>query len=323
MLEKYHSPLVSIIIITYNSAKYIVETLESAKDQTYQHIELIISDDFSSDNTLEICSKWIQEHTNRFVRTEIIRVEKNTGIAPNCNRGVNAATGKWLKLIAGDDTLKKECIKDNVDFVETDKDILFCFSNLDFYKNEIKSENLILKQEDVYDIRSKRFSKLSSGFQLKAMVRNIMLYGPATFINRKAFVEFGGYDESYPFVEDRTTFFNWVLAGNKFHYLPKKTVNYRLNASSITKRDIQESGISDFTTKFRYLILDRFYKHFTLKEKMFFHIKYSYYKFFKDKTKISVFSKVFRRIWYYFVQIGDKAAYNSLNQIYKQYSKSH
>ena len=47
-------PLVSIIVITYNSAKFVLETLESAKAQTYQNIELIISDDCSSDNTIEI-----------------------------------------------------------------------------------------------------------------------------------------------------------------------------------------------------------------------------------------------------------------------------
>ena len=43
--DKLYTPLVSIIIITYNSAKYVLETLESAKLQTYKNIELIISDD--------------------------------------------------------------------------------------------------------------------------------------------------------------------------------------------------------------------------------------------------------------------------------------
>jgi alpha-1,3-rhamnosyltransferase len=47
--------LVSIVIITYNSAKYVLETLESVKAQTYEKIELVISDDCSTDDTVEVC----------------------------------------------------------------------------------------------------------------------------------------------------------------------------------------------------------------------------------------------------------------------------
>ena len=60
------NPLVSIIVITYNSSKYVLETLESAKAQTYQNIELIVTDDCSNDNTVEICRKWIEENKERF-----------------------------------------------------------------------------------------------------------------------------------------------------------------------------------------------------------------------------------------------------------------
>ena len=96
-------PLVSISVITYNSSKYVIETLDSAKAQTYQNIELIISDDCSTDNTVEICKNWINDNKERFVRTELITVKKNTGISPNCNRANNAANGEWIKEIAGDE----------------------------------------------------------------------------------------------------------------------------------------------------------------------------------------------------------------------------
>lgn len=76
MSEK--NPLVSIIVITYNSAKYVLETLESAKAQTYQNIKLIVSDDCSTDNKIEICRKWLEKNKGRFVRTELITVEQNT-----------------------------------------------------------------------------------------------------------------------------------------------------------------------------------------------------------------------------------------------------
>ena len=80
-------PLISIIAITYNSAKYIVELLESAKAQTYSNIELIISDDCSTDDTVAVCNSWIVKNTTLFNKLTLITAEKNTGIAPNVNRG--------------------------------------------------------------------------------------------------------------------------------------------------------------------------------------------------------------------------------------------
>ena len=61
-MTKNNNPLVSIIVITYNSAKFVLETLESAKAQTYQNIELIISDDGSTDNTVQICREWLKNN---------------------------------------------------------------------------------------------------------------------------------------------------------------------------------------------------------------------------------------------------------------------
>ena len=52
-MNKIKNTVVSIVIITYNSSRYIIETLESIKSQTYNEIELIVSDDCSEDNTVD------------------------------------------------------------------------------------------------------------------------------------------------------------------------------------------------------------------------------------------------------------------------------
>ncbi|MBH2024900.1 MAG: glycosyltransferase, partial [Flavobacteriales bacterium] len=87
MLEN-RNPLVSVVVITYNSSKYVMETLESVKAQTYENIELIISDDGSTDHTIEMCRVWLAQNNNRFPKTKLLTVEENTGIPANCNRGV-------------------------------------------------------------------------------------------------------------------------------------------------------------------------------------------------------------------------------------------
>lgn len=78
--------LVSIPVITYNSAKTVIETLDSIKAQTYPNIELIISDDCSTDDTVQLCREWIEKNGERFERTELISVTKNTGVSGNNNR---------------------------------------------------------------------------------------------------------------------------------------------------------------------------------------------------------------------------------------------
>ena len=67
--------VVSVCVITYNSSKYVLETLESIRMQSYQNIELIICDDCSKDDTVEICKRWIQSYSARFINVLLIEAE--------------------------------------------------------------------------------------------------------------------------------------------------------------------------------------------------------------------------------------------------------
>ena len=94
---------VSVVVITNNSVKCIIDTLESVKEQTYKNIELIVSDDGSTDETLTLVKEWLDINEGRFTHNSIVESEINTGITKNCNRGTKVAIGKYIKLIAGDD----------------------------------------------------------------------------------------------------------------------------------------------------------------------------------------------------------------------------
>ena len=61
--------IVTVIVYTFNSSKYILETLDSIKKQTYKDLMLIITDDCSTDSTIEICKKWLNLNGDRFVKT--------------------------------------------------------------------------------------------------------------------------------------------------------------------------------------------------------------------------------------------------------------
>ncbi len=77
------SPLVTIVVLCYNSSNTIIETLESIYNQTYQNIELIISDDFSLDESVLIAQNWLSEKNSRFVDSHTLTSHKNEGISAN------------------------------------------------------------------------------------------------------------------------------------------------------------------------------------------------------------------------------------------------
>jgi len=109
-------PLVSVRVLTYNSSKYIAETLDSVYRQTYDNIELVISDDCSKDDTVEICREWLDTHKSRFSQVVFLTSPVNTGVCANSKRSMDATTGEWIKGLGGDDLLIPNAIEDYLTF---------------------------------------------------------------------------------------------------------------------------------------------------------------------------------------------------------------
>ena len=145
---KKEIPLVSIIVITYNSS-YVLETLESIKNQSYKNIELIISDDCSTDSSVSLCQRWLEKNESHFIHALLVTNPCNQGIPANCNRGIRAAQGEWIKLIAGDDLLMPNCISDYINTISPEIDILVgriqCFTT-DQKGNKIEKDLFPMKQ---------------------------------------------------------------------------------------------------------------------------------------------------------------------------------
>jgi len=218
-------PLVSIIVITYNSAKYVLETLESAKAQTYQNIELIVSDDCSTDDTVEICRNWIKENEERFVRTELITVEKNTGIPANCNRGLYAAKGEWVKYIAGDDLLIEFCISKNIDYVYYNTNVKIVYSNM--FSQTSNNEKIVITPP-------KKIKNATYIAKYKYLLKENWISAPTVFLNRKTLIKTNGFNEKYSMIEDYPMWLKLFSFNTPIGYLDENTVVYRENPNSLT-----------------------------------------------------------------------------------------
>lgn len=230
MLSSSITPLVSVVVITYNSSGTVIETLDSVKNQTYQNIELIVTDDCSTDNTLEIVRTWLNDNPSRFVRSEVVAAERNTGVSGNNNRGVAKAYGEWIKMVAGDDLLLPNCIEEFVSFIGNNKEqVRICVSDVEpFCVDGEVPKSLI----DTY-ARFLEMEKESYEQQRRRIMTGLAFVGPGLFISRELFVEVGGFSEEYGNAEEWPFFYKIIMGGNRIYVLDKKLVRYRYVASSL------------------------------------------------------------------------------------------
>lgn len=281
--------LVTIIVVTYNSAKYVVETLESTLHQTYKNIELIVTDDDSADNTVVIAREWLANNHSRFQNSKIVTVEKNTGIPANCNRGLANSKGEWIKFIAGDDILLPHVITSYIEFVKKN-DFQIVVS-----KMEVFDENGIIKsQTDNYNAMAKWFTAKSQVAQKKSYLRvPIMLNIPSIFYNRKVAENIGYYDEEIRLLEDQPFLIKCFLKGYRIGFNDVITVKYRKHNSGVMQAS-SRAFTNDLHRSFSKYIIPEL-KNYNVKDlifKVYFKIS-----FFLRKKQIddNFLSKVFFR----------------------------
>lgn len=229
-METNNHPLVSVPIITYNSSETIIETLESIKAQSYQNIELIISDDCSKDNTVEICQEWVEENKDRFVRTQIITVDQNTGVSTNLNRAEVACQGDWVKSIAGDDLLLPICIETYVEYVKKNPNVIYVFSKVEVFGGTEERRQRIIELGN-YD-----FFSWSSEQQYDYLTLNRnCIYAMTAFYNRRRVDELGiTNDERIPLLEDWPKWIRLTQMGIKLHFIDEVLVKYRMSDNALS-----------------------------------------------------------------------------------------
>lgn len=134
MADVNKNDLVSIITPTFNSEKYILETIESVKNQTYHNWEMIIVDDCSNDNTVSL----IKNEIRKDHRIRLIQQKNNVGAAVARNTAIKNAKGKYMAFLDSDDLWHPRKLEVQLSFMKH-KDIAFSFTEYEII-NEDGSE---------------------------------------------------------------------------------------------------------------------------------------------------------------------------------------
>jgi len=122
-MTEYDNPLVSVIVPSYNHAAYIEKCIKSIISQTYKNIQLIVIDDGSEDNSVEILSKLSKEHHFTFVS------QSNIGLSATLNKAIKQyVIGNYISLVASDDWWLENKLETQVRFLEENPTYKMCYS---------------------------------------------------------------------------------------------------------------------------------------------------------------------------------------------------
>ena len=217
--------LISVAVISYNSSKTILDTLDSVLRQTYDptNIELVISDDGSKDSTLNIINEWCHRHREIFSNIVVVESKKNVGVSGNCNAAWRACSGVWIKTIAADDILMDSCIELNAKFVNENPGVSILFSRVRAF-----SENV---SESYPWGESEQFHTLSPNQQFQYLLRTNPVVAPSCFIRKQLLADVGYADERFPMIEDYPLWLKITKQGQKLYFMPSDTVYYRVGES--------------------------------------------------------------------------------------------
>lgn len=258
MAEKTNNPLFSVCVVTYQSSKYVVETLESIRNQTYSNIELIITDDGSTDDTIKICTKWVNQNKERFANTVIVTTEKNTGIPANCNRGLYKSNGEIIKFIAGDDAFYNNAFEIIVDYYLKNRHVSILQTNIDAYKEEFFDNNSF---KTMKPSKYNKFFKLPAYYQHQLLGKNIIVKAVGIyFLDKKCLFDVNGFDEEFKLLEDFPMWLKLTSKGYKLDYLDISTVKYRQHSMSITKGYRRKGHPIYVQSQQRKRVLEKYYK---------------------------------------------------------------
>ena len=290
MKKDEKNTLVSVVIVTYNSSITVLETLESVYNQTYNNIELIISDDCSKDSTVGLCADWIKRKQDRFSNVRLLQIDKNTGISANLNRAIQISNGAWIKSLAGDDLLEPTCIEECIKFVES-KDAQICMVRLHLFDGNEKQnrESEIFLDDNMY-----RFLKLKDRKkQYCRVLYKHILPGPGIFYSKKLWEEIGGFDEKYPNFEEYS-FELRVLEREKVYFLDKPLVWWRQREGSLTNSTKSIATWEDL------LFFKNVRKELLVGNHMFLQlIDASIYYYLVEKIEFNDRSKLYKLLWFF------------------------
>ena len=217
---------VDIVALCYNHADFLKFTLDSIKNQSYQYINLIISDDCSRDNSVSLIQEWIDTHD---VKCTFIKNTENLGINKTLNNAIKYCKGDYFKLIACDDILQENYVQNCVELLQnTTDEVGMAFSNMDL----INEKGERISDSYLNESRLKTIHQTEYTFFQK-LIRDYFIPAPSVVYKMRAFQNIAPYDEN---LSSEDYDFNLRFAKKYgYLYIDEVLVSYRRHGDNLSQ----------------------------------------------------------------------------------------
>lgn len=238
-------PLVTIICVCYNQARFVEAALDSVIAQTHKPIELIVIDDGSTDGSVKVIKRWMAKH----LETTLLINSPPLGYCKTFNKAYKISKGEYIIDLAADDVLLPERVEVGLSaLTEAGPDFGVTFSDAEHMD----------EQGNFLRLHSRKYphSTIPSGDIYKDVIDKYFICSPTMIFRRSVIKQLNGYDESLAF-ED---FDFWVRASRKFKFiytpqvlLRKRSVSNSMSKTQFKRNDAQRESTFKVCQKIKQL----------------------------------------------------------------------
>jgi glycosyltransferase involved in cell wall biosynthesis len=214
-----NTPLISVVMTSYNHERYVSQAIESILNQTFPDFELIIVDDASTDRSREI----IEAYKKRDFRIRIVYHDSNKGISKTANDGFEIARGKFVALMNSDDLWTPEKLEKQICILQQNPDLIVWSDASIIDANGNETGQLFTQMQ-------KAIQRQKSGFIFRELIRSNFICGQSTIFETKIArqIKFDtrlSYANDYKFMID-------ISKHHHFYFIPEPLVKYRIHGQN-------------------------------------------------------------------------------------------
>lgn len=270
-------PFISIVIPTYNHAKYLSKALRSILDQSFQNWEAIVIDNHSADETIKIIRSYNDP------RIKYLKISNNGVVAKSRNAGIKLAKGKWIAFLDSDDWWVKNKLKICYDIIKKKNKVDLIYHDLKIASNE----------NSLFNLRKIKGRKLKKPIIIDLLINGNPISNSSVVVKKELLKKVGLINEDKKFIaaEDYNTWLKISKVTNNFYYLPYCLGYYLKHTNNLSNKNMaipKKFAVSEF------LYLLTYKQKLNLKSQLtYISARYNYFNHNYEKSKKELFFALF------------------------------
>jgi glycosyltransferase involved in cell wall biosynthesis len=218
-MSENNQPLVSVLIASYNHARFLDETIGSVLAQTYQNWELLITDDASTDDSAAVLRRYAEQHPGRI---RVFLHERNRGVSSATNNSLAAARGQYLAILGSDDRMRPGRLAAQVAYLEANPQVGAVFTPVNYIDGDGRQ---IEPNDDVFGLPIHDLRR-------QLLLRNF-LNAPSAMMRREVAAKVGRFNPALDYTQD---YDYWLRALDhaELRRLPERLTDYRVHGNNLS-----------------------------------------------------------------------------------------